>query len=166
MKPDTETEMVWQIGNYGFALRLSPRIPEHLAKAAPPTLAKLFPNHNPDFWAIHPGGSAILDRLVKSFNINEDEITASRAVLRNYGNLSSATILFVLAELHRSYVEVAQSAPPIGVDTNAHRQRLTGVAMAFGPGLVIEMARISYVFPVAPLVSSSELSTSDALALA
>jgi predicted naringenin-chalcone synthase len=166
VKPDTETEMVWQIGNYGFALRLSPRIPEHLAKAAPPTLAKLFPKHDPDFWAIHPGGSAILDRLVKSFDIDESAITASRAVLRNYGNLSSATILFVLAELQRSFVEVAQSAPPVGPGTNFHRQRSTGVAMAFGPGLVIEMARIAYVFPVAPLLSPSELSASAALALA
>jgi predicted naringenin-chalcone synthase len=166
MKPNTETEMVWQIGNYGFALRLSPRIPEHLAKAAPPTLARLFPKHEPEFWAIHPGGSAILDRLVKSFDIDESEIAASRAVLRNYGNLSSATILFVLAELQHSFIEEAQSALPVGSGTNSYRRRLTGVAMAFGPGLVIEMARLAYVFPVAPVLSPSKLPVSTALALA
>lgn len=141
MKPDTETEMVWQIGNYGFALRLSPRIPEHLAEAAPANLQILFPTTTPQFWAIHPGGSAIVDRLAKSFKLEKKEVAASRAVLRDYGNMSSATILFVLAELQRAF-----NASNTLASNHASKHR-TGVAMAFGPGLVIEMARIDYVPP-------------------
>jgi predicted naringenin-chalcone synthase len=147
MKPDTETEMVWQIGNYGFALRLSPRIPEHLAIAAPATLATLFPHDAPAFWAIHPGGSAIVDRLVKSFGLDEMDVAASRAVLRQVGNLSSATILFVLAELQHTLIERAKSAAAQTAESATPPQSFTGVAMAFGPGLVIEMARMDYVLP-------------------
>ncbi|MDQ3250152.1 MAG: hypothetical protein M3Q45_13210, partial [Chloroflexota bacterium] len=67
-----------------------------------------------------------------------EQVAASRAVLRRYGNVSSATILFVLDELRRTF-----SASSNG--NGSHAQRQTGVAMAFGPGLVIEMARLTYV---------------------
>jgi predicted naringenin-chalcone synthase len=164
MKPDTETEMVWQIGNYGFTLRLSPRIPEHLADAAPATLATLFPDRVPDFWAIHPGGSAIIDRLAKSFGLDETQVAASRAVLRDYGNLSSATILFVLAELQRTLIEKKQLAPDT-TDTATRRNKLSGVAMAFGPGLVIEMARLAYAMPATSISSTSNIPASATLAL-
>ncbi|MCC6453859.1 MAG: type III polyketide synthase [Caldilineaceae bacterium] len=165
MKPDTESEMVWQIGNYGFALRLSPRIPEHLADAAPATLATLFPDSAPDFWAIHPGGSAIIDRLAKSFGLDESQVAASRAVLRDYGNLSSATILFVLAELRRSLLAERQPAPDLTTDRATRGDNLSGVAMAFGPGLVIEMARIAYAVPDTPISSASTIAATAALAL-
>lgn len=159
MKPDTATEMVWQIGNYGFTLRLSPRIPDHLADAAPATLATLFPHDAPKFWAIHPGGKAIVDRLVKSFCLDECQIAASRAVLRQYGNLSSATILFVLAEIQRALTAEGS------VNKSSQQESHAGVAMAFGPGLVIEMARLEYVMPVtkAPAISNNAASLAHSL---
>ena len=67
IQPDTESEMVWEIGDHGFVLHLSPQIPEHLALAAPETLHHLFDDEPPTFWAIHPGGRAIVDRLEKVF---------------------------------------------------------------------------------------------------
>jgi predicted naringenin-chalcone synthase len=127
VKPETGEEMVWQIGDYGFELKLSPRIPRHLGEVAPQILAQLFPDQAPEFCAIHPGGPAILDELEKILALDEATMQASRAVLRNYGNISSATILFVLDELRQ---------------TLDHPQ--SGVAMAFGPGLTIEMVRLSY----------------------
>jgi len=137
-KPDTQTAMVWAIGDHGFTLRLSPQIPQHLAELAPTALATLFVNERPAFWAIHPGGSAIVDRLAQLFALADADASASREILRRYGNLSSATILFVLDELRRTLQQQAQ----------ATEQPAAGVAMAFGPGLVIEMARLTYV-PVA-----------------
>lgn len=138
VKPDTNSEMIWQIGNHGFMLRLSPKIPEHLAQIAPTALKTLWGNHSgPRFWAIHPGGRAIIDRLTDIFELTPEQVIASRTVLRRYGNLSSATILFVLEELRRQFRNQARI-----------NQRLDGVAMAFGPGLVIEMARLIYVPPV------------------
>jgi len=138
VKPDTNDEMVWQIGNHGFTLRLSPQIPKHLAQVAPDALRSLFPEEAVDFWAIHPGGPAILDRMVEVFALDPAQIEASRTVLRRYGNLSSATILFVLDELRRTLAETS------------HRDKAqSGVAMAFGPGLVIEMVRLTYLPPQA-----------------
>ena len=132
IKPDTENEMTWKIGDHGFALHLSPRIPDHLARAAPPGLGQLFPDgQQPELWAIHPGGKAIVDQLVETFNLAPEDTDASLQTLRRVGNLSSATMVFVLREL----LEQLEKTPrgPGGLD---------GVAMGFGPGLVLEMARL------------------------
>jgi predicted naringenin-chalcone synthase len=135
VKPATDGDMVWQIGNHGFALRLSPQVPKHLATIAPDALRRLCqPDHPTEelgFWAIHPGGPAIVDRLAAVFALAPDQIEATRSVLRRYGNMSSGTILFVLAEVLTRLQSGGQCQ--------------TGVAMAFGPGLVIEMARLTYL---------------------
>lgn len=135
VKPETNGDMVWQIGNHGFALRLSPQVPKHLATVAPNALRRLCqPDCSPaelGFWAIHPGGPAIVDRLAAVFDLAPEQTEASRSVLRRYGNMSSGTILFVLAEV----LTRLQSG----------RKCQTGVAMAFGPGLVIEMAQLTYL---------------------
>ncbi len=132
--PDTEQEMVWQIGDYGFTLHLSPDIPRRLGAIAPRALAALLADRPaPRFWAIHPGGRAIVDRLAELFDLAPEQAEPSLAVLRHYGNMSSPTILFVLHEL-RERLRSDQTG-----DTVA------GVAMAFGPGLVVEMAHLTYV---------------------
>src|SRR5690242_11313981 len=64
--PDTTEEMVWSIGNHGFILHLSPDIPRHLGNVAPRALTALLDGRPaPHFWAIHPGGRAIVDRLAE-----------------------------------------------------------------------------------------------------
>lgn len=157
IQPNTEAEMVWEIGDHGFVLHLSPQIPEHVANAAPAALHHLFDGKTPAFWAIHPGGRAIVDRLQKVFALNPTQVEASRAILRRFGNLSSATILFVLDELRQSFAKapshlattlpssrraVTNGSAPADVDSDGI---CSGVAMAFGPGLVIELARLSYI---------------------
>ncbi len=132
VKPDTADDMVWTIGDHGFVLRLSPQVPRHLAEVAPVALAHLFAHDAPQFWAIHPGGPSIVNQLANIFALMPEQVAASRAILRDYGNLSSATIFFVLDKL-RQTLRAGQTQP----------QR--GVAMAFGPGLVIELARLTYV---------------------
>ncbi len=150
VQPDTEREMTWDIGDHGFALYLSSDIPDHLARAAPPALLRLFPDgQRPAFWAIHPGGKAIVDQLADTFSLTDTDTTPSLRTLGQVGNLSSATMVFVLAELLE---QLAQD--PAGADA------LEGVAMGFGPGLVLEMARLRYqpLREVAP-VAEAELST-------
>ena len=88
-------------------------------------------------WAVHPGGKAILDRIEASLLL-EDQLTVSRAVLRDYGNMSSVTILFVLQ---------AMMNQPASTDREAM------LAMAFGPGLTMEMGLMHKVS--APLVPST-----------
>jgi predicted naringenin-chalcone synthase len=75
-------------------------------------------------WAVHPGGKAIVDKVAESLGLDDQQVAASRKVLREYGNMSSVTVLFVLREiLHRSDA-------PLNEDV---------CAMAFGPGLTVEM---------------------------
>jgi predicted naringenin-chalcone synthase len=76
-----------------------------------------------DLWAVHPGGRAIIDKVREGLGASEAQVEVSRNVLRRVGNLSSATILFVLEEL--LYERASADAQSI-------------VAMAFGPGLTIE----------------------------
>jgi len=147
LKPDTGDQMVWQIGNHGFALRLSPKIPDHLAEAAPSVFNNLWKsNTQPCFWAIHPGGKAIVDRLAALFQLQPRQVQASRSVLRQFGNMSSATIFFVLDELRRTLNHQPDNGHQAG-----NNRCLEGVAMAFGPGLVIEMAHLAYIPPAALL---------------
>lgn len=131
--PDTNQEMVWQISDHGFTLHLSPSIPRRLVQVAPRALAALLgESATPQFWAIHPGGRAIVDRLADLFALTPEQVAPSLAVLRDYGNMSSPTILFVLHEMRKQLRRAASQAA------------LNGVAMAFGPGLVVEMAHLTY----------------------
>lgn len=134
IKPETEAEMAWQIGDHGFMLRLSSQVPAHLAEVAPDALFQVYGAGQPHFWAIHPGGRAIVERLGAIFALPPTQLAATLHILRHYGNMSSATILFVLHEIHKELQRQPVSAPG-----------QPGVAMAFGPGLVIEMARLRFV---------------------
>lgn len=134
VQPDTESDMIWRIGNHGFELRLSPQIPGRLGEIAPQAVQSLIGAYDHlRFWAIHPGGRAIVDRLAEIFQLTEADVAASRAILRDYGNMSSPTILFVLHAIREQLRYAEHTAPA------------EGVAMAFGPGLVIEMAHLAYV---------------------
>jgi predicted naringenin-chalcone synthase len=82
----------------------------------------------PTAWAVHPGGRSILDRVQSGLELAPDALTASRAVLRDYGNMSSATVMFILREmLHDD--EIASGATIAG--------------LAFGPGLTVESALLT-----------------------
>ncbi|MEX2602029.1 MAG: type III polyketide synthase [Balneolaceae bacterium] len=125
-----EKDMAWTIGDNGFNMVLSAYIPDLLSKNLRSFLEPLFESHKlkPDEiirWAIHPGGRAILDRVAGEFELPEERLHASRTVLSRYGNMSSATILFVLQEVLQKPLAAEQE--PV-------------LAMAFGPGLTIESA--------------------------
>lgn len=81
-------------------------------------------------WAIHPGGRAILDSVRSAFALTSEQITPARRVLANYGNMSSASIMFVFEELLRQ-------TPP-------HESR-PGAAIAFGPGLTLEAMEFTFI---------------------
>ena len=74
-----------------------------------------------DLWAIHPGGRTVLDAVERAFDLAPEALANSRNVLRMFGNMSSATIVFVLEEILR-----------LGA------RHSSGLAMSFGPGLVAE----------------------------
>ena len=115
----------WDITDQGFAMTLSGAVPNRIAAALadPETAPMVTGGHDPagiDGWAVHAGGRSILDAVEGGLKLPADSLAASRAVLADYGNMSSATLMFVLAKL--------LDGPPIR----------DGVALAFGPGLAAE----------------------------
>jgi predicted naringenin-chalcone synthase len=82
-----------------------------------------------NLWAVHPGGRSILDAVAHGLDLPEDALATSRGVLADHGNMSSATVMFVLARML------------------AARQRGAGCALAFGPGLSAEAMRFEAVGP-------------------
>lgn len=125
-------EMVWEVGNFGFDLYLSTTIPKLIGQFVPEQIATLCGNETIDLWAIHPGGRGIIEKLADVYGLSDEQTRPSRTILRDYGNMSSATILFVLEEMKRELEE-------------EKKERTSGIALAFGPGLTCEMIQIKYV---------------------
>lgn len=127
--PAARDLITWHIGDLGFEMRLSTTVPATLARALPDAVRTLLPRgmNTVDLWAIHPGGRAILDAVEKALALPDDALDASRTVLRNYGNMSSPSVMFVLAEM-------MSQGPAEGS---------RGLAMAFGPGLTAEGMRFT-----------------------
>lgn len=134
LTPVGETDMAWKIGDHGFEMVLSSYVPsiieKHIEGALDPLLARLGetrPEASADIerWAIHPGGRSILDKVQDAVKLSDAQMAESRRVLRDYGNMSSATVLFVLREILHD----------MGASTG---ERVC--AMAFGPGLTVESA--------------------------
>jgi predicted naringenin-chalcone synthase len=125
--PHTAALMHWQIGDHGFEMGLSPRVPEAVAGQLAPWLEHwLKPSRlrlaDIASWALHPGGPRILQTCAAALQLEHHQIAPSQAVLQEHGNMSSATILFILDRLRRS----AAPGPCL--------------ALAFGPGLSAEVA--------------------------
>jgi predicted naringenin-chalcone synthase len=126
---DSMDHMTWDVGDTGFRMGLSSRVPGVLARRLPAFLDGLLEPHgltpaDVDFWAIHPGGRAIVEQARDVLGLPEAAVHDSLEVLRLHGNMSSPTILFVLKRfLDR-------------LDDDAGLR--TGVAAAFGPGLTLE----------------------------
>lgn len=131
--PGTEDAMTWMVADFGMQMTLSRRIPDHiraslgafldrLAAASGQTSAQLC--HEACF-AIHPGGPRIIDEIAEHLGLRPEQVQASNTILRNYGNMSSATLPHVWQSL------LADTAVPSGTLI---------VSLAFGPGLTISGA--------------------------
>jgi alpha-pyrone synthase len=122
--PDSGGLIEWRIGDTGFAMMLSGEVPGRIgtALADPATRDALTGGakiHAIDGWAVHAGGRSILDAVETGLGLDPRALDDSRAVLADFGNMSSATLMFVLARLFA-------------------RRPKRGVALAFGPGLAAE----------------------------
>lgn len=140
--PDGEGDMAWKIGDHGFEMVLSNAVPAIIDEHVTGALEPLF-EHDPalvtaletdasseaiEHWAIHPGGRSILDKVESRLALTEAQLVPAREVLHDFGNMSSATVLFVL----RRILDQADAADGERV-----------AAMAFGPGLTVESALLT-----------------------
>lgn len=125
----TEGLMGWRIGDHGFEMNLSPRVPDVLAARVPAWLDGVLASQGLDrdavaSWAIHPGGPRLLSAITDAMELPEGADAVSREILASHGNMSSATVLFIL--------ERVLAGRAGGGD------RLPLLAAAFGPGLAGE----------------------------
>ncbi len=100
--PEGKQEMTWDIGNCGFDIKLSSYVPDLIGNGIATFYQRLLSRKtlsNVDYYAIHPGGKKILEACETALNISSFDNRFSYEVLKNYGNMSSATIIFVLKKL-------------------------------------------------------------------
>jgi predicted naringenin-chalcone synthase len=122
--PDTAELMRWNIGDSGFDMVLSGKVPATIEQGIGTRGKEILEGAHPkaiELWAVHPGGRTIVDAVERAFAIAPAALSASRGVLRDFGNMSSASIMFVLKRL-----------------LDAGRRNAAGCGMAFGPGLIAE----------------------------
>ena len=120
-------DSAWTVGDRGFEMTLSRRVPGKIAAHLRPWLESWLAEHglalaDVGSWAVHPGGPKIVSAVEEALALTPEALAPSRAVFRDYGNMSSPTVLFILKRLRGS---------------NAPRPC---VALGFGPGLVAEAA--------------------------
>ncbi|MCF0058673.1 type III polyketide synthase [Dyadobacter sp. CY356] len=125
-------DMAWQLSETGFIMNLTSYVPGLIKENILPMLDEIGLNASEiAYWAIHPGGKKIVDDFSIALGLDKCTLTETYDVLKNYGNMSSPTVLFVL----KMILEKAEGAK-IG-------EKL--FAAAFGPGLSIETMQLQYV---------------------
>jgi predicted naringenin-chalcone synthase len=134
--PDSRGLITWRIGDSGFEMGLSGEVPARIARALRREAVRndecgLLRGQRLsefDLFAVHAGGRTVLDAVEQGFELDRDALSWSRGILRDFGNMSSATLMFVLDRILRS------------VEAEAD-----GLGMAFGPGMVAETFRFRLV---------------------
>ena len=133
--PGTEDLITWRIGNQGFDMHLSGQVPAAIATALRAEVDRndnegILAGRHPDeiaLWAVHAGGRSVLDAVEQGLRLSGDALATSRSVLNDVGNVSSATLGFVLERM----LAGSQTGP--------------GLAMAFGPGMCAETFQFTRV---------------------
>lgn len=133
-----DPQMAWSVGNLGFEMKLTSYVPEiiqgGIKKLTDEMLGKLRMNFSSlKHFAIHPGGKKILEVIEKELGLSKNDNRHGYAVLNNYGNMSSPTVLFVLSSLAK--------------ELSAQNDQDSVLSFAFGPGLTLEsiLFKIQYV---------------------
>ncbi len=127
--PQSQEAMTWKVGDHGFSMTLSKKLPELIRANLRPWLSKWLARSGLNMsdvgtWAVHPGGPAILEAVEKALELPPLSLSFSREVLARYGNMSSPTVLFVLDQMR------------------AANALLPCVMLGFGPGLTAEAALV------------------------
>jgi len=125
LMPESSDAMSWRIGDHGFRMTLSAAVPELIRTNLGGWMETWLRDQGLGMddvgsWAVHPGGPRILEAVEDALALENGILDVSREVLRLHGNMSSPTVLFILQRLRNA------GAP------------LPCVALAFGPGLVVE----------------------------
>ncbi|HEY3626909.1 MAG TPA: type III polyketide synthase [Terracidiphilus sp.] len=122
--PETSDLITWRIGEMGFDMQLSGKVPGEIKRSLPDARHQMLRGRDAaaiDLWAVHPGGRTILDAVEQGLELPANALAWSRDILARFGNMSSATVMFVLEQILK-HAQKGQS----------------GCAMSFGPGITAE----------------------------
>ncbi|GAB2599790.1 3-oxoacyl-[acyl-carrier-protein] synthase III C-terminal domain-containing protein [Streptomyces capparidis] len=134
LHPGTLDAMGWHIGSDGFRVVLSPGVPEMIATVLPKEVHAFLDGHgltpgDVATWLCHPGGPKVIDAIISSLGLPEEALALTRASLARTGNLSSASVLHVLADA------MAGGSPPPGSPA---------LMLAMGPGFATELVLLAW----------------------
>ncbi len=121
---DTLEDMTWDASDEGFNMTLSPRVPKLIGEYIEPFTQKLMEKGSSKEeyeWAIHPGGKAIVEAVENAMSLDRSLTSSAWNILKNYGNLSSATFLYVLDDIFQR---------------PSSKEKIIG--LGFGPGISVE----------------------------
>ena len=137
LEPDGQADMAWHINNFGFEMTLSSYVPRMIQQGIGQLTQRLLadlPVQLADIraFAIHPGGRKILESIEQALGLTAHDNRFAYRVLRDYGNMSSATVLYVLRDLLHSLTPADAGSPVL--------------SFAFGPGLTLEAMLLTVVY--------------------
>ncbi|XXG61781.1 hypothetical protein AAC387_Pa05g0304 [Persea americana] len=133
--PDSDGAIDGHLREVGLTFHLLKDVPGLISKNIEKSLVEAFEplgisDWNSLFWVAHPGGPAILDQVEEKLGLKQEKLRATRHVLSEYGNMSSACVLFILDEMRRKSIEQGCRTTGEGIEW--------GVLFGFGPGLTVE----------------------------
>ncbi|KAG6548288.1 hypothetical protein Mapa_010341 [Marchantia paleacea] len=135
--PGSDGAIEGRLSQAGLIYHLMKDVPGLMSRNSQPILSEAievadFPEWNDVFWCIHPGGRALLDEIETALQLHPDKLQATREVLRDYGNMSGASVLFILEQLRKRSVEMELATTGEGSEW--------GIVLGIGPGLTVEVA--------------------------
>ncbi|GAB4838468.1 hypothetical protein Ancab_028012 [Ancistrocladus abbreviatus] len=135
--PDTEKIIDGKLTEEGISFKLARELPQIIEDNIEDFCAKLMVNvgfssdeYNKLFWAVHPGGPAILNRIEKRLDLSPEKLSASRRALADYGNASSNTIVYVMEYMMQESSKMQKR--------EQEEENEWGLILAFGPGVTFE----------------------------
>ena len=129
-------DMAWNVADFGFEMTLTSYIPKLVKSGIKSLIDRLLSNaemtsQDINLYAMHPGGKAILEAIESSLEMKPEDNKYAYQVLRDYGNMSSCTVLFVLNEILK--------------DNGNNQAGKNILSCAFGPGLTLESMVLTVV---------------------
>jgi alpha-pyrone synthase len=147
---NTEDGIVLGIRDNGITCQLSRQLPNYIKTGVSPIIERFLASHeltkeSIDLWAVHPGGTRIIENAQDSLGLTDSQVADSWEILRQYGNMLSPSVLFVMERMlfssennsDKEYVELDNSNNDCQ-DSTEQMKALTGIAFSFSPGVGIE----------------------------
>lgn len=140
---NTEDGIILDVQDNGITCKLSRQLPQYLADNVGDCIEGFLKSHelnkdDIDLWAVHPGGTKIIQNVQLSLGLRDEQVVDSWEILRQYGNMLSPAVLFVMERMLNKVENSQQISKKINQKKEILSQYLTGIAFSFAPGVGVE----------------------------